>query len=273
MKIGMRGHDFGKMPPEVLFEFIKSKGFDTIQLAPVKAILGINSFNDITETYIEKIKEEATKAKVEISVLGCYIEPSLIDKEARLSQVAIFQKNIQYAKAFGSFIGTETTRLSPDTPISEREKIYSLLLDSVLRMVETAEKYNVDIVIEPVSDHTLNTAELTKRLIEDVDSDRLKLIFDPFNVLLPSEIDMQPKVYDTYFELVGKYIEIIHMKGLDIQNKEKVWTTLEKGLINYEHIFNWLHKNKPNIPILREHIMLETYKEDLEFMRRYGKRT
>ncbi|MCL2611342.1 MAG: TIM barrel protein, partial [Defluviitaleaceae bacterium] len=118
-------------------------------------------------------------------------------------------------------------------------------------------------------DHTLNTAELTKRLLEDVNSERLKLIFDPFNVLLPSEIDKQTKVYDTYFELVGKYIEIIHMKGLEIENSEKTWTTLEKGLINYEYIFNWLYKNKPNAPILREHIMLQTYKEDLQFMRRF----
>lgn len=268
MKIGMRGHDFGKMDIEALPKFIKDKGFDTIQLAPPKAIEGINSWSDMNLHIAEKIRKSFESVNLEISVFGCYIEPALLNEETRLEQVEIFKKGIVYAKEIGAnYIGTETTYLSPATKKEDREIVYKLLKDSVLRMTELAEKEGIDIAIEPVADHTLNDAEITRRLLDEVSSERLKIILDPFNVLLTTTVNIQENIYKDFFDLCLKEICVLHMKGLKIVNGEKEWDFLE-STINYEYIFKWLHENKPNIPILREHIKLDSYEKDLEFIRR-----
>ena len=264
----MRGHDFGKMDIETLPKFIKDKGFDTVQLAPPKAIEGINSWGDMNLDIAEKIRKSFEKADLAVSVFGCYIEPSLLDKEERLSQVEIFKKGITYAKEIGApYIGTETTSLSPSTKEEEREAVYKLLKDSVLRMVEVAEKEEVDIAIEPVADHTLNDAKITRRLLDEVNSKRLKIIFDPFNLLLHDTINIQNDIYKNLFTLCREEICVMHMKGLRLEAGEKDWDLLD-SLIDYNYIFKWLHEHKPNIPVLREHIKLDSYKKDLEFIRR-----
>ena len=265
MKIGIRAHDFGKQSVETLPKNIKQAGFDCVQLAPVKAIEGVNSFADINKALLEKIRINYEKNKVDITVLGCYIEPSIFDKEQRLANVAIFQDNLSHAKELGvKIVGTETTRMHPDTPEQEREKAYELLKDSVLRMAQTAEKHEVNIGIEPVADHTLNTPQLTKRLIEDINSKWLKIIFDPFNMLLPRTAHKQEEIYKEMFDLFGDKIVVLHVKDTIIQQNEKTWANIGRGIINYQYIMQHL----PSVNMLREDIKLESYEQDREAMKK-----
>ena len=261
MKIGVRAHDFGRHSIEELPKIIKSAGFDCVQLALTKAIKGIDNFSAIEESHLEHIREHFERNSLDITVLGCYIEPSISDRESRLANVAIFQNHLAYAKALGvHIVGTETTYMAPNTAEDEREKAYQLLRDSVLRMAETAEKYGVNIGIEPVADHTLNTPGLTRRLLDDVGSQRLKIIFDPFNMLLPETVGSQEQIYKQMFDLFKEHIVVMHVKDALILNNEKVWAKIGKGIINYEFIMERI----PHINLLREGVEMDSYKEDLE---------
>ena len=50
-------------------------------------------------------------------------------------------------------------------------------------IVKEAERYNVNIGIEGVHCFVINTPQKMKRLIDDLDSDNVKVIFDPVNYL------------------------------------------------------------------------------------------
>lgn len=269
MKIGARAHDFGRMSESELPKVIKDAGFEAVQLALTKAIIGIDNFSDITYSHIDKIREEFHKNNLEISVLGCYIEPSILDNEKRLKNVEIFKKGIEQAKSLGvSVIGTETTRFDINSE-DEREKMFQILKDSVLRMVEKAEKENITIGIEPVADHTLNNASLTRRLLDEVNSDKLKVIFDPVNLILSHTVKDQEKIYNETFNLLGEDILIVHLKDVVIENNEKKWRNIGKGIVNYNFIFSWLNQNKPNIRLLREHVKVDSYEYDLEAIKSF----
>ena len=269
MRIGVRAHDFGRHSIEKLANIIRWADFTCVQLAPTKAIEGIEHFNQITDEHLEEIKSTFSKEKVEITVLGCYVEPSLRDEDKRLEQVEFFKAGLVHAKKLGvAIVGTETTHLDIDTPDSEREEVFQLLKDSVLRMVETAEKEGVTIGIEPVADHTLNTPELTRRLLDEVNSDKLKVIFDPVNLILPQTITIkqQREIFGKTFELLGNDIVVMHMKDIVIENNQKVWRNISGGVIDYEYIFTWLIENKPDLRVLREGIKLDSYASDVEAM-------
>ena len=267
MKIGVRAHDFGRQSTESLAANIKEAGFDCVQLAPVKAIEGINSFSDITEKHLKTIYNAFKCNNVEITVLGCYIEPSLPNKDERIKNVDIFKANLTNAKKLGvKIVGTETTNMDTSATKDEREKIFALLKDSVLRMVDQAEKENVIIGIEPVAEHTLNTPELTRRLLDEVNSDKLKIIFDPVNLLLPGTIQKQDEIFHNVFTLLGEDIVAVHIKDIVIENHQKTWCNIGTGLVNYPLIFDWLRKHKPEIHLLREDAKLDSYKKDIQAM-------
>ena len=267
MKIGVRAHDFGRQEVVSLAANIKDAGFDCVQLAPTKAIAGINGFGDITENHLEAIQKTFIKNDIEITVLGCYIEPSIEDREKRLENVEIFKKNLTYAKQLGvSVVGTETTHLDINTPAPEREKVYQLLKDSVLRMVEQAEKEGVYVGIEPVAEHTLNTPALARRLLDEVNSNQLKIIFDPVNLVLPNTINEQARIFSEVFELLGEEIVALHVKDIVIENSEKTWRNIGAGVINYQPIVSWLKQNKPEMRLLREGVAMDSYEKDLQVM-------
>jgi sugar phosphate isomerase/epimerase len=267
MKIGVRAHDFGRMDAGRLAAVIKNAGFDCVQLAPVKAIEGIQSFGDVTAKHLADITEAFTRHGLEITVLGCYIEPSLPDRSRRLGQAEIFKTYLSHAKTLGvGIVGTETTNLPLSAGPSEREERYQLLKDSVLRMIEKAEEADVTVGIEPVAGHTLNTPGLTRRLLDEVGSGKLKVIFDPVNLVLPDTIDKQDLIFDEMFDILGDDIAAVHVKDIVIEGGKKVWRNIGAGVINYRLIIQKLREYKPDIRLLREGVEPDSHQSDRQAM-------
>lgn len=274
-KIGVRGHDFNRKTVEVLPKFIKELGFDAIQLAPAKAIEGINSFDEITDKLLDDCRNEFAKNDVEISIYGCYVEIGMLDADKRRSEVDKFIKGIGHCKRIGGhLIGTETTNF----PLNgeNRETAYLGLKDSVLRMVEEAEKQNVNIGIEPVALHTLNSPELTKRLLDEVKSDRLKVILDAVNLFTVENIHDQHKIISDCFNSFGDKIEALHIKDVSLigeQNKDEImivndtfkYEYIGNGIVDYNHIFSFIKDR--DVSLLRERALPDGYKTDIANMK------
>jgi len=269
MKIGVRAHDFGRQKAADLARSIKEAGFDCVQLALTKGIEGINDFGDITPKHLEDVQSAFDANNLEITVLGCYIEPSLSDKTARLENVTIFQNCLRYAKTIGAgIVGTETTGLPTDASKEQREAAYALLKDSVLRMAEVAEKEGVTVGIEPVAEHTLNTPEIARRLLDEVNSNYVKIIFDPLNLVLSSTINHQKDIYKSAIDLLGEKVVAMHIKDAVIEAGQKVWRNIGEGEVAHDIIFNWLCRKKPQMRLLREEVHMDSYARDIESMKK-----
>lgn len=271
-KIGVRGHDFGRMSIEDLPRSIKEKGFDAIHFAPTKAINDVLKFDDITTEVLELCKESFVKNNVEIDVYGCYVEIGMLDKAKRLEEVERFKKGISHCKTVGArVVGTETTHF----PLGgeNRAEAYEAVKDSVLRMVEEAERLNVNIAVEPVALHSLDSPELTKKLLDEVKSDKLKVIIDSVNLFTVENIHNHKQIITDCFELFGDKICTMHIKDVTLigdQDRSTIkmvndtfkWECIGDGIIDYRHILSYV-KGK-DINLLREGSTLEGYKRDIE---------
>ena len=266
MRLGVRAHDYGKNTPEEMVKKIKEAGFGTLQLAIPKAIEGIENFEQITPGLLEHIREVFKAQGMDIAVFGCYIEPSLLDQEERRLQVNRFLKALTYSKIIEApLVGTETTHFRADE--RERSKAFQALTDSVLRMVEKAEEIDAVVGMEPVSVHTLNTPELTYTLLEKVKSHKLKIIFDPVNLLTPANINNQSKLWQECFQAFGSNIAVVHVKDVIFRNNIFEPVVLGEGITEYEEIFKWLKIHKPDISLLREDTQPETAYKDIAFLK------
>lgn len=268
MYIGLRAHDYGKSGLEDLFSRISGDGFHHIQLAIPKAIEGVGGIEGVDDKLIAEIKAACEKYDIKIPVFGCYVELGMLDAAERQKQVDKFLIGMDIAKALGAeCIGSETTHFNIHATDEERRVAFEGLVDSVRQIVKKGEEIGLDVAIEPVALHTLNTPELTKELLELVPSDRLKIIFDPVNLLTKDNIKEQENLWDRAFEAFGHKICALHMKGTRLNKEgELEKTTLQDNEANFKRVIDWVKVNRPEVTVLREEIKPAEAKADYAFM-------
>lgn len=269
MYIGLRAHDYGKLPVEELFRRISEDGFRGIQLAIPKAIEGINSLEDVDETLLEDIKAAMEKYNIEITVFGCYVELGHRDPIERQKHVDRFLKGMDFAKYLGAkCIGSETTNFPLDGSKEDRREAFNGLVDSVKQIVKKGEEISLDVAIEPVARHTLNTPALAKELSDLVSSNRLKFILDLVNLLTSENIHGQDKILEACFKLWGDKICALHMKGIKLNAQgELEKASFEENEAHFKKVIDWIKVNKPETTVLREEIEPEHAKVDYEYMK------
>ena len=146
MKIGIRAHDFGCLPPVRLAEKMAAQGVEAAQLAIPKAIAGVESYAQVTDGLLREIGAAFREHHIDIAVLGCYIEPSLPDEAARKAQLDTFRLGLRCAAELGAgCVGTETTLFSG--PEQERPAAYDILRRSVDAMLNDAAKLGVTVAV------------------------------------------------------------------------------------------------------------------------------
>jgi len=268
-KIGVRGHDYGRAKPAEIARRIADAGFCTTQLAISKAIEGMESdIGRLTPGLANTIGESFRNAGVEIAVLGCYIEPVHPDEDTRKLHLRRFKEHLLYARAMGGLVvGTETTLYRAEE--SGREAAFQILLKSIYKLVNEAEKCGAIVGVEPVAAHTLNSPELTARLLETIDSNHLQIIFDPVNLITPAIAKDHDDLLDRCFACFGERIIALHCKDIVIDEttgrlKE---TLLGQGYVNYEKLMGWLCEHRPGLSLLREGANPETAQIDIDFLK------
>ncbi len=267
MKIGIRAHDFGKKSPEALAEGLQKAGVEAVQLAIPKAIEGVESYADVTDDILKRILESFTAAKVEISVLGCYIEPSLADEKGRKQQVEAFKKGIYCAHAVkAGCIGTETTHFSGTE--EERETAFGFLQASLEEIFPVCQKESVPLAIEPVAIHTINSPFMVQRLMKLYEGAPLNFILDPLNLLLPETVENQQEIFEQAVAVFGPKIVAMHIKDAVIKGDWFAPCLLGEGIVTYEPvILPWLKASGKDMPLLREEINPTFAQKDLQWMR------
>jgi len=266
--VGARAHDYGRQSPETLFEKIQSDGFEGVQLALQKAISGVESFAVITPELVQNVRVCCEKTNLAIPVLGVYVEPSFADENMRRKSVQEFCRSIPFAKTLhAGCIGTETTSMTKQPGVSREDAIKNLLR-SLNEILPLAEDTGVDVAIEPVFDHSMNTPEMTKMVLDAMQSPRLKVIFDPVNLLSPNEIPNQERLWNRCFSCFGGSITAVHIKWIKRDAaglRQKA--PLEESTVNYPAVFEGLRALKRDLFVIREEVIPDHAKQDIAFIK------
>ncbi len=258
MKIGARAHDFGKHTPEVLFGLIKEKGLEAVHFAPYKAVELEGDF--LEEKNIGRIGQALKASGMELTVLGCYVEPGSLDETVFEKGLTQFKNYLRVAKKLGAVcVGTETTNCTDEN----REAQYAKVLHFVKEAVKVAEEEDAIVAIEPVVRHTINTPEMLKRLIDDVNSPYLKVIFDPVNLLWEHNADSQEAIWDSAIALFGDKVITLHLKDGVYQDNHYTPMDWGKGIARLEKVAQWAKGEKQDITLLREEIKPEQAQHDI----------
>lgn len=269
--LGARLHDYGRGTPDELFGRVSADGFVAVQLAYKKCIPGVKSYDDITPQLVADTVAAGRRHNVWVAVLGTYVELAIDDEERRLSNAADFKSQLAVCKMLGAgCIGTETTNMALQPAGTTRERAQYLLCKSLEMILPEAERLGVNVAIEPVSYHSMNTPEATRRILDTMASPALKVIFDAGNLLTADAVQNQAQLWDRVGSLLGDRIAAVHFKG-EVFGPDGAHqsASLEDSVIDFASAFRMLRTLPQTLPVLREEAVPARAASDIAFMRQY----
>lgn len=263
MRIGIRAHDMEAVPLEVLAQNIYNKGFLCTQLALNKAIHNININPEaMTPGMACYIKDVFQTNKVDIAVLGCYLNIGNPDSFLLNQIMETYKTHIRFARLLEcGMVGTETGAMNIKYTYDEANHTKNALyifIENLKRVVEYGEKMGVIIGIEPVYKHIVCNIERTELVMKTINSLNLQIIFDPVNLLSIDNYKEQQEIITGAFQLFGKDIAVIHAKDFLIEGNTLTAVPAGQGCLDYELLMGLIKKNKPYI-----HVLLENTSPDI----------
>lgn len=270
MNVGIRAHDFGKLPLEELARKVGERGFRSIQLALAKALSDIDSTTGkLSPGLANHIAEAFDKQGVRIAILGCYINPVHPDPEQRRQEIRRFKEHLRYARDFGtSIVATETGRRDTfrgESPDGYAEKAWSIFRDTISELAEEAEKWGVIFGIEPATTLNISTTDDMLRIMEEVPSTNIGVVLDPCNLLDADNVERQDEVIERAFSALADRIAAFHAKDILTQPKFGTYTGLGQGVLNYPLFLQRVRELKPHADILLEGLTLDNMDASLEY--------
>lgn len=269
--IGARLHDYGQGTPDELFARVAADGFAAVQLAYKKCVPGVKSYADVTPQLVADTVEAGKRHHIQVAVLGTYVELALDDEAKRTANAADFKSQLAVCKALGAgCIGTETTNMALQPAGTTRERAQYLLCKSLETILPEAERLGVTVGIEPVSYHSMNTPEATRRILDTMASPALKVIFDAGNLLTADAVDHQDQLWDRVGSLLGDRLVAVHFKGETFTPEGKPQSTsLEESVIDFFGAFRMLRALPQTLPVLREEAVPARAASDIALIRQY----
>ncbi len=264
INFGMRGHDVGNSFDEML-ENATKHGVPNLQFALAKTVSDVK-FDEVgyDKEISKKIADKLSEHNLTVSVLGCYINPIDRNETSLETQLTRFENFIRYAKDFGAHvIATETGALATMEETRSEEN-YQFLLKNIKRLVEVAEKEGVMMAIEPVKFFTIYSPQIMRRLIDDVNSDNLKVVFDLSNLITADNTDEQYKLIDDAFDLLGDKIYAVHIKDYTVEDGIKKFAVAGTGMYDIKYLFEKMSKLSSLPHIILDEIPLIHYAEAKE---------
>jgi sugar phosphate isomerase/epimerase len=269
--LGGRAHDFGKLEIKELAAKVSKQGYSCIQLALTKAIDGIDfSLGKLSPGMANYVKDSFWKENVRISVLGCYINPIHPDVIERKKHLDRFKEHIRFASDFGcGVVGTETGSLKSNGLSdydNESVEAFETLILSLRELVTEAEKFGVIVGIEGGKNEVVTTPLRMRKVLDQIPSNNLQVIYDPTNYLSYENFKDQDEIIKEAFELFGDRIIVVHAKDFMVKDGKINTIAAGKGNLNYELILKLIKVKKPFINILLEDIKEVDMDESMMFI-------
>ncbi|NEJ69706.1 TIM barrel protein [Rhizobium phaseoli] len=237
MKLGIFAKTFDGSEPSTVLNSVAQAGFTAAQYN--MACSGLPPMPEtITEAQARSVAEAARSGGVEIvAVSGTY---NMIHPDPALREVGLRRLATLAERCAGMSTGLITlctgtrdpidqwkVHADNDTPAAWRD-----LLEAMEAAVAIAERYNVDLGIEPELANVVNSAEKAHRLITALKSPRIKIVLDPANLFEVATLNEQRRTVSSAIDLLADRIVMAHAKD---RNPDGSFATAGKGVLDYGH--------------------------------------
>src|SRR6266516_2296266 len=223
MQLGIFARTFLRPTLEETFDAVVEHGLHCVQFN--MACAGLPSLPDHIESdVIDRIRQEAVSRQISITAIsGTY---NMIHPDPEQRQVGLQRLRVLASACKG--IGTSIITLCTGTrdpqnmwrwhPENTSPQAWEDLLSSMDAALHIAEEEGIILAFEPERANVINTAARGRALLDAMQSQHLKVIMDPANLIVPGNKQQMHHILDEAFELLGEYIVLAHAKDVGPDN-------------------------------------------------------
>jgi sugar phosphate isomerase/epimerase len=246
MRLGIFARTFVRPTLVKVLDAVQSHGIPEVQFNLMCA--GLDPLPDaIPEAVCAWIQEEiAVRGLVMAAVSGTYnmAHPDRKKREADAQRLRVL---IDACACLGTSVitlcsGTRDQdnmwRYHPD---NNTQQAWHDMLTSMESGVSHAEDKGVRLAVEPEVSNIVESAEKARRLLDELQSDSLKIVIDAANLFPAGTINEQHTILDAAFQLLGEHIVMAHAKDLKSDGaagQEAAGT----GLLDYDYYISLLRE-------------------------------
>ncbi|NMM99907.1 AP endonuclease [Bifidobacterium sp. DSM 109958] len=263
INFGARGHDVTWADtPELLAQGLAGYGVHNVQLALPKSFpdlaCGAGEINPGMGSYVRRT---LAGRGVDIAVMGCYINMTHPDPETREAALRRFEAYLANARFFGApVVASETGSVDPEpgrfTEENFTEGMYREALGVIRRLVAVGERFGTIVGIEPGANHPIHDIESTVRLIEDVDSPYLGIVFDPTAYTTPNGLTCDGSDQVTFtrnaFDAFGDRVVAVHIDDFTTDETGIHRCNVDEGTMDVAGILRIVNERRPWVPVILE---------------------
>ena len=242
MKLGIFAKTFERPTVEELFAAVRQQGLTCVQFN--MACAGLPSLPaTIDATLSARIRQVAANAGVEIvAVSGTY---NMIHPDPAVRQQGL--RRLRTLAAACHDLGTDVITLCTGTrdpldmwhwhPDNDSHQAWSDLLQAMEAALTIAEAEQVTLAFEPERANVVQSASRGQALLHAMRSPRLKVVLDAANIISPGDIQVQRRVVEEAFDLLGEQIIIAHAKD---RAADDSFAVAGQGILDYDHYLRLL---------------------------------
>ena len=245
-------HDTKNLPLEERLIEVNKQGFSCVHLALSKVIRENSVAPEaLTPGYAMYLKRLFSDKRLDIAVLGCYLNLANPDPDKLKEITEKYKAHIRFASLLGcGVVGTETGAPNAEykyEPACHSEEALELFIRNLRPVVEYAEKMGVIFAIEPVWKHIVYNPARARRVLDEIGSPNLQIILDPVNLLDISNYEHQVEIVEEAVDLLGKDVAVVHIKDYVIKDGKLDSVAAGTGNMNYSAIMKFIKDRKPYI--------------------------
>jgi sugar phosphate isomerase/epimerase len=237
MRIGIFAKTFAGSDPRTVLGAVAGAGFAATQYN--MSCSGLASLPDAVEPRVtEAIRAAAAAAGVEIAALSATF--NMIHPDANVRARGLRQLGVLAQAA--SVIGAPLVTLCTGTrdpedqwrghPDNGSEEAWRDLRAGMAVAIRHAEAANVDLGIEPERANVVSSAAAARRLIDELRSSRLKIVFDAANLFEAASLDEQRRIVSESLDLLADRLALAHAKD---RLADASFATAGTGVLDYPH--------------------------------------
>ncbi len=252
IQLGLRLHDAEKLPLEQMLPLVRQKGFTCGHLALSKVFRDLPCTPAaLTPGYAAYLKRVFAENGIDIAVLGNYLNLLHPDEDYLRSASELYCAHIRFASLLGcGMVGTETgapNREYKACPECRSEETLSLFISRLRPVVRCAEEFGVILAIEPVVRHSVFDPKSCRRVLDEIGSHNLQVLFDPVNLLDADNVDRREELFAEAIELLGRDMAMIHLKDYIRTEDGRTLRAVGAGTgeMDYAAIMRYVKKEKP----------------------------
>ncbi len=271
MQLGIRLHDTKKLPFEERIADVHQLGFACGHLALSKVIDEFPTTDEaLTPGLAMYIKNVFARNQVDIAVLGCYLNLATPDQGQLAQTVHRYMAHLRFASWLGcGVVGTETG--APNTTYTftaqcHTEEALQTFIRNLRPVVAYAEQMGVVLAIEPVYRHIVCNPKRARRVLDEIGSPNLQIIFDPVNLLEMENYRDREAIFAEAIDLLGPDVAMVHLKDFVIREGKLVSVGCGFGQMDYTPILRFIKERKPYIHATLEDTKPENNQQAKDFI-------